>query len=526
MFTQGDAWVYEDWEVKTISVPDAYMEDGEGEKKVTADSMDYTFEFVEGLKYKPGRQFQTRRAVSRLLDGRSVIVANPEVEDVQDQTQIYLEDDIDRSDAETLYGTLKRWAAVPSDRTSINNVTPDKSTLYAESRFSRPDTRVMRHFVFDKANNRFNLYLNGIMMLPRETTFTIFYPRNNYPISKMSAERMTGSIYSRSIPAKTKFNADYLDWILKNLALKFEQGIIPAILAKGKYTLSRDIFRAGQVTHGVSKDDFEFADPNNSGLQTSEFSFANMIKEIVQNQTTAVLSAGDLSTNPTAEEVASLEQNQREKLAFVLDGLMNGFMDMALRRAETIESKYTIKQRETIVDGESISVYQNFNINVGGVNNSVVHDDRLGSQSYDHTEKRYDLFKQAFASKKDGKPAEFYLVDPIAIRKGDYVLDIEVVPEKVKETDLAVQLLYQEIATHMKVFGQAATNLDEWKKIYLEISGRPASVFTSQSVMELQRLEQEKVAMAGGQAGAPGSTPSTVPAANPAAAGPAPVGAQ
>ena len=113
---------------------------------------------------------------------------------------------------------------------------------------------------------------------------------------------------------------------------------MPAILAKGKYTLSRNIFRAGEVTHGVTKADYEKADPDNNGVTNAEFSFANLFKEILEGQTLNPTATGELSPNSTATDISLTYQNQRDKLAYMLDGLMNGFMDMALRRAERLNA--------------------------------------------------------------------------------------------------------------------------------------------------------------------------------------------
>ena len=321
-----------------------------------------------------------------------------------------------------------------------------------------------------------------------------------------------GSIYARSTPAKTKFNADYIDWVLKMLAQKFEQGVLPPILAKGKYTLSRDIFRAGQVTHGISRNDYEKADPENAGVTASEFKFAEMIKDIVESQTLNAIVTGEIQPNATATEISITEQNQRDKLAYLLDGLVNGFMDMSLRRAETVESKYTIKQRETVVNGKTISVYQNFNVNVGGVNNSVMFDDTLSSPDYGHDTKRNELFQQAFQQKKNGFPTEYYIADPIAIRKGEYDLDIEVFPERVKETDLQLQMLWGEFTNLLNTFGQNV-DMEELKKIYLDVSGRPHSVFHSADVMKLQEMQNAAMQGMGQPTGAP-PAPTNAPMLN------------
>lgn len=502
VFTQGNAFVLEDWDVRTNTSKVAYDATG---AKVTPDMMDYTYEFLETLKFKDGDEYQVRKAISRVLDGRMVIFGNPEIEEVQDQPRICIEEEISRSDAELLYGNLSRWDAVPDSRENIDKITPEKMTLFSQARLAKPKDSVLVHRLMDKPNNRFNLFLNGMMMLPRETPFNLFWPRNNYPLTNVPAERLTGSIYARSIPAKTKFNADYIDWILKNLSLKFEQGMVPAILAKGKYTLSRNMFRAGEVTHGVAKADYEKADPDNKGVTPSEFSFVNLIKEIIETQTLNPTSTGEFDPNATATQISITDQNQRDKLAYLLDGISNGFMDMSLRRAETIESKYTIKQKETMVKGKKINVYQNFNISIGGVNNSVIFDDTMSDpMQFDHKAQKNNLFKQAFQAKKNGQPSTYYIADPMAIRRGQYDLDIEIVAERIKDTNLQVEQLWDEFTQLINTF-QDEANKEEMKKIYLEVSGRPSSIFNSAAVMKLKQISQGQDPTPAGQPNAKGN---------------------
>ena len=503
VFGQGNAFVLEDWEVKLREMPKAYMRAENGDKVlVTADNMDYTYEFLDGLTYEKGTPAQFRRAVSRVLDGRQVIFGNPEIEDLQEQPRVTLEQELSAADAQQIYGSLKRWLKVPKLKEDITTIVGERTTLFETGRVKKPEDVFIEHRTWDKENNRFNVYLNGMMMLPRETTMTLFYPRGNYPLSNVPAERLRGSIYSRSVPAKTKFNADFVDWALKMLANKFEQGVDPAILSKGKYTLTRDIFRGGQVTHGVSKDDYEKADPENKGVTQPEFNFVSMLKDIIESQTTNKTTAGELSTTATATEIATLDNNQRDKLGFLLDGLMGGFMDMAMRRAETIESKYTIKQRETIVDGKKVSVYQNFTVNVSGIENVVVFDEEVGGETYDVEAKRDELFTKSFDEKKKGHPTEYFLANPITLRQSQYNLDIEVVPERFKDTQLQMIQMWDEFTQLINTFGRdaegGAVRMDELKKEYLEVSGRPDELFTSQAYMELEKQKQAQAMAAGG----------------------------
>lgn len=490
VFTQGNAFVLEDWEVKTFETILAYND----KKQVTPETMDYTYEFLDGLTYEVGKtKTQTRRAVSKVLDGRQVIFGNPEIEEIQEQPRITIEETLSKADAEKLFGTLKRWTSIPKTIEDITKMVGDTVTIFDAKRHKNPEDQFMVHYFLDKENNRMNIFVNGIMMLPMKTPMTIFHPRNNYPISNVAAERLRGSIYARGVPAKIKFNADFVDWSLKMMARKFEQGIDPAILAKGRYTLTRKMFQGGQVTHGVTKDMYEKADPDNKGVTGPEFSFVNLMKEIVETQTVNNSFSGELSGNATATEIATVDSNQQTKLALLLDGIKNGFMDMALRRAETIESKYTVKQKEILVDGNKVNMYQNFSINISGIENIVRFDDRVGQEGFDQEAERGKLFKKSYEDRKSGFLSEYHLINPKMIREERYNIVIEIIPERLKDNQLQMIQMWDEFDKLLAVFGRedqgGMVRLDQLKKEYLDVSGRPDELFTSQMY---QQLEQKK----------------------------------
>ena len=503
MFTQGDAFVLEDWQVKTVEKSVAYKDN----KKLISEEMDFTYESLENLTYKIEGKKQTRKAVSVLLDGRNVILDSMDIDSgIQDQEGITIEERISRVTAKKIYGSLKMWNKIPTSATEITNIVGDKITLFGTERLKSPDTQVIIHRRYNKRDNRFNIFINGVAMLPYNTPFTIFYPRGNYPITQFSSERLSGSSYSRSIPAKIKFNSDYADWILKMLARRFEQDVDPALLIKGKYTLVKDIFAPGARTHGVTTQMYEKADPNNNGIQPASFSFLKLMTDIQERQTVNPTTSGELTKNATATEIAIVENNQEEKLGYILDGLVNGYTDLLLRRAETIEAKYTVKQKDIVVDDKKVDVFQNFTITNAGVQHSVVFDRNISSPTYDTEKTRAELFTKAHQSKQSGNPTEYYLVDPQVLRDGKVLMQIDIHTEKTKNTGLKLVEMRQEFDWILSVFPNV--NREEMEKEYLAISGRPDSIFTPLELMKLQQgLQQAQQQQQSGTGGLPKGLP-------------------
>jgi len=492
VFTQGNAFILEDWQVHLVPKKKAFMRDENGNRvEVDQDNMDYTYEFLEKLEYEDDGEYQERKAKSVLLDGRQVIFGNPEIDTVQEQPRLTIEMELPRTVAEQLFGSLDRWKHVPEGQEDITLTVGEKCTLFNTKRLKKPKETVIAHLTYDRYRNRHNLFLNGVMMLPRATTMSIFYPRLNYPLSNVAGERLSGSIYARSIPAKTKFNADFLDWAMKMLAEAFEQGISPALLSKGKYVLSREMFRSGQVTHGVKRDDYEFANEHRAqqGLKPSEFSFANMLKEIIESQTASGSSSGEVDSQATATAIATADAKTSDKLGYLLDGLTMGIMEMVERRIETIESKYTTKRKSTLVDGKEVDVYQNFTVMAYGHENNLMMDSRVGKVSQEETKAMQDkLFKGSFDDKKKrGIKSKYYLTNPDTIRAREYTYDVELLPEQRKNTQLQMISFWDEVAKLLETFPNV--NRDKLQEEYLEVSGRPDDLFGSEDMKQLEEAQ-------------------------------------
>jgi len=501
-FSQGNAFVYEDWEVKTYREKDLYV----GGEKVDFREIDQTLEYLDNAIFKDGTEVQTRKAKSRVLDGRSVIFGNPEIEDVQEQPFITLEFEYDRSDAEKMFGSLKKWGQVPRTRTEILSTTGfnNRNTLFNSKRWTDTKNKVLAHFYFDNKCNRYNLFLNGLMMFGKDTPMSFFYPDMKYPISNIPCERLNGSIYARSIPMKTKFNDDYINWLFAKLAIKLEQGIEPAIITTtARGTLTRDMFMPGKVTTGITSQSYALADPNNKGVTQGEFSFVNLMKDIIETQTLSATTTGE-AIDATATAVTLADAGQQAKLAYLMDGIVMGLADMASRRLETIRYKYTIPRDETIVDGRKVLVYNDFSVDYNGVRHNVEFSDYIPVEGPDLEAMRYAMFSKAHQSKKAGTPSEFYKVSPATmLDKGTHHF-VESKMERIKDSQLQKIELYDEFAKLLNIFGDDV-NKDELKNIFLEASGRSPDIFVPKEVAQLkQQLMQANMAQAG-------ATPEQIP---------------
>lgn len=489
LYTQGDAFILEEWIVNTDTPKEAYDKDG---VKVDLSKLDHTYEVFEKFEYKEGKQVQTRKAEATRLDGRKVILFDLTENDIQKQPKIVIEDRISLEEGESLYGTLERFKQVPKGRTTFTNQDNGgvENTIFSTDRLDM-DKFYIRHRYFSKQDNQYNTFINGVNMLPMDTPLSLPYPRMNYPIIQLTSERVAGSAYSRSIPAKTKFNADFLDWAMKMMAQKVEQSNKPAILVSSKFTVPANMFDAGQRTEGITNNDYSKADPDNNGITSSDINFTQMMKETIEAQTLNKTSSGQASGSTSATEIGIADQAQNTRLGPFLDALVMGIMDLSLRRAETVESKFTMQKETTVVDGETIPMYQNFSINFGGVENLVDFRPEISSLTEEEADTlENDLhIKETALKEKDGEQSRIHLVDPEQIRKADYSINCVIKPEQKKETILQMIQLQNEITFLTSTFPNV--DMKELQKEYSETSGRSDKLFLPSELVEQTNNQEE-----------------------------------
>ncbi len=482
LFTQGDAFVLEDYVVenrdKIEQVNDSLIDDL---------SIQNTLEFLENAKWKSSGKTQTRKLRSVLLDGRQVILADLKRDDakggLQAQPFIVIEEYITKADAERLYGNLKMFKKIPNSPLEIpENNDNLASALFAGRGKVDWDEFVVVHRFFSKDMDKFNIFVNGVMMLPADTPMSVVYPRFNYPIAQFSAERSSGSAYSRSIPAKVKFNSDFVDWMLNAMAFKLEQELDPPLLLRGKYELTKDMFKPGARTKGVSKTDYEFALPDNARLTSAHFSFIEVMRDILERQTINPTTSGELSGKATATEVAIVEQNQRDKLAYLLDGMIKGYVELNERRIEMIESRFLVPERKTYLDGEIIDVYSGFSVDLNGISYNVIPAYNINPED---DELKFKLLEASLMDKARGKNNEYVLFDANMLNNPDYNIFIDIVPEKVKDSALQIVQLKDEFSWLLATFPNV--NIEELQREYLKLTGKPDQLFIPMEMIKYRQ---------------------------------------
>lgn len=467
--SQGDCFVMRDFVVKNINEPNGAMK-----------SKDITLEDLDNMDFdkQTYKTVQVRKIESKILDGRSLIPGNPEIETMQAQPRVTLEFIISREEAQQLFGSLKRWQFVPKTATFLGTVTGNASglrTLFNTNRIKKPDELVVVHIYMDKSLNLYNVYVNGLQMLNRKTPFTFLYPTNRYPIAKFSTERLPRSFYAKPLPQKIKYNANFFDWVFKMMAVRFERGADPAWVTNGKSSIPKNMFDAGNVTHGIKKGDYERADPEQQGVTPAEINFFNIMKEILESQTINPTVAGQVGGDNTLGEVQMAATAQTIKMAYLFAGIMQGWQEIALISSDIILQRYTQPVEYATVDGKQVPIYNNFSVIHDGSQNVITFQNAMNDPEYELLKDNNQLFQQAYKDKEGGDNINYYKLNPDRLRTGDFNIMCRIIIKDKETPEIKLAKFFQEMGQVRGIFPNVDLNV--LQDMYRNIANRPADMF-------------------------------------------------
>lgn len=494
-FTQGDCFILEHWEVIDSIEKVPYIEIGSKKKYITDKNRKEYYEklltdnsFVEKIKFED-KKTTTRRARSIKLDGRCLLEGNPEIEEIQNQPYIFIEYLMHREQAEGLFHKLKYWdLAKASAGNSAMQYLFGKPTIYNESRIRESKDLFYIHYYFNKDENKYNLFINGIMMYEKDTPMNIFFPAMNYPITHFKMESVSGSLRGKGVPDKLKYVSDYLDFFINIVAYQREAATIPAINVTGRRTIKRDMFKAGSVNHNIEfGKDYHYADSDvhKRGIQQGEMEWVNKIQEIMQNQSLNSITLGQSTEGQLATGIVASQQNQLVRLKPIVHNFLKGMCDLYERRLETIKYKYSIptKEEEFETDKEDEkgkkkkkmrNVYQEIEFTESDYTTNIKISD-LDTYG-DTTELNRELFKKSFDNKQLGRNIDFEVLDAKNMQFCNIIVDGEFKENLTREQEL------NNFFTQMQIITSLFPNADraELEKTFLSLTDYPDSFFKQQ----------------------------------------------
>lgn len=460
--------------------------------------------------------------VSNLVDGKKIFMENIREPDIQKQPGVYTVEYIPREYVKSIWEKNPRWANVPFKSTpSATTGYITQGSIYSDWTFSEIDyTKCEIIQAFRPFENRYQIYLNGVPMLPAGFPLRAISPSGLIPISKGDLDLMNLYAYSKSIPAKTKVDQAIYDEFIRILLIKFQQS---AFVPRGNISnqvLNSNILMPGRMSADITPDMIP-ALIDQPGPTSADFSIVNMLKEQIDSKSISTLLEGaPIGQDMTLGQYMDMQKKQMLKLGGIFDAYINWEKQMLrLRTVNLIANGAKPTGEKEEKNGVVKDKYKNVAMtdNIGDANGTHVL--KFTEHNQEGLRTSNDVFDEELGYKEEtGKNIKYSYIDPTLLRSilddKDWYICYEVVPVD-KNNDKLTQALFVAMITQAaNIFGMDSMNVADLKQRYAAVMGEDFdTLFLNQQDLELKQQQAQQAAMA---AQAPALDPSK---SNPGQAG-------
>lgn len=455
--------------------------------KKVIDSKDIDFTKLDKLEWTDAGYEKTYQGcVSELVDGKKIFYEDIRQQDIRKQPRVYTVEYVPRQLAETIFGEMERWKNVPKTTTPFTpNAFITQNSIYSEWTFLEIHPyKVEVLEIFEPFENTYQLYLNGVPMLPVGFPLTAVSPWGIIPLAKGDLDPMNMFAYSKSIPAKTKIDQATHDEIIRLMVRKMQQSAAVPRGNIGDKIVSENIYMPGRITPDLDPRDLPPL-MENPGITQADFSFFNLVQsQIGRKSVSDSLEGQQAGKEQTATEYLDLKKQQMLKLGASIDSVINWERQMAHLRIGNVIANWT-KELEQRTDEARFNLKKSYmKITV----DDTFEDGHSGSRVIEFKEAEgqpspeevYD--REEADKKKTGRETRYTYIDPDWLKSLKANFYYEIIPTD-KNNDKLTQMMFLNAMTQaLQLFGPQSLNVEYLKKRYAHVMGEDFDKFFTTQV--------------------------------------------
>ena len=479
MLDQGDVFV-EEVRKKQVDV-----------SKVLNDDFDFGEVKISKIKWKEDIKSYYEKCEVNIISGLSVFEGNFKNFFIQEQPYIFTTDLIPASVGKALFRNWDRLEYVSDTVTEFSTENSTTDIEFHDFSFQKtlPGFWEVTKF-YDRWNNEFQLYLNGVQMLPVGFPLTVISPSGLYPIAKGSAEPISKFFSrSKSIASKTKVDQAVVDEMLRLMLLKTKKSYMPSYTYSGNKVLSRKIFLPAQITKDIKQGELNELG-NNTGVNQAEFNMYSMMRRMIDEKSVSPNFAGNAGEgSQTATEVIELKKQQMNKLGSTIVGVTSLERQLVDLRRANILATWTKKVDDRIDETKehleelyrSVTTEEQLSDGRKGLkiiefSKSKTKPVAEGGMTPDQVKAEESLLSEYYS-----KPVKKVYLNPDLMRKLEATWYTVIVPTEKDSSSLDRIMFMKDIQTGAEVFGPMAYNMAYLKERFASIIGEnPKMLFTAQ----------------------------------------------
>ena len=265
-----------------------------------------------------------------ILYGPGVYLGNIKEFDIKKQPFIYTIKVSSYDEVKSRYGAKDkdgkdvwhRWEHVPKKKVSLVDES-NLSTVSIGQGWSLTgvdDDLVEEVHYQDQNNDEYQIFLNGIAMLPTGFPLSAITPNGMFNIEKQALQVINPFFaYGRSFIAKTQQLSDLLDEMIKLLLLKTRKSIHPPYANISGKVISEKSLMPGAISMGIDPGSLVAIGQEGQGATSSEYQMLSELKTQLDSVTISPQMQGQNGNkNQTAYEVSLLQQQAQKTISLII----------------------------------------------------------------------------------------------------------------------------------------------------------------------------------------------------------------
>ena len=445
-----------------------------------------------------------------VLYGPGVYLGNIQEFEMKKQPFIFTLKQTSYEEAKTRYGAKdkdgksiwERWDYVPKKKVSLVNEI-NLSTLSSTGGWSLTDLeqdKVEEIHYQDQFNDEYQIYLNGIPMLPAEFPLSAITPNGMFNVEKQVLQVINPFFtYGRSFIAKTEQLSALLDEMIKLLIIKTRKSIHPPYANISGRVISEKSLMPGVISMGIDPNALVPIGTEGQGATASEYQMLAILKQEIDNVTVSPQMQGQQGkSGQTAYEIETLKQQAQKTLSLMIFAasmlekkvtwlrsnyvLANYFEPIGTKIDDTrnkLVNIYRTMSRGTTIKDKGKGIRKIIPIEK---NNGITSDDVFNQETYSETPVPIDGTRRRTREELGMEPLQILYLDTNILKNCKYIFFIEVIA-KPNDTSTNAKLMFREELRDLQALAQMGSSLNiqgleneyaiVWNKRKEKLFGKP-----------------------------------------------------
>lgn len=355
----------------------------------------------------------------------------------------------------------ERWKYVPQQRVSMIDVDTLQTMPLGEGwSITDYDQETVEEIHYqDQINDEYQIFLNGIAMLPVGFPLSAITPNGMFNVEKQVLQVINPFFaYGRSFISKTEQLSRLLDEMIRLLIIKTRKSIHPPYANISGKVISEKSLMPGAISMGIDPGALVAIGAEGQGATASEYEMLKQLREDIDRVTISPQFLGQQGkSGTTATEVMTLQQQAQKTISLIIFA-----MGLLEKKVTWLRTNYVIANYfepiGTKVDdarGELVSIYRTLSLKTpipdrgAGVrkviptDNAPTGEEIFEEEEYYGTPEPEEGYRRRTREELGMEPLQHLYIDVKILKNCKYIFYTEV-EAKPRDTSVNAKLMFRE----------------------------------------------------------------------------------